>query len=469
MELLTFVYSQNLAQQILKNWGSTVLKDSLSDQVPGIIRIAEFNWGFKIEKDAWYNPIKLALLKIYFKALENTGGNLDTKILVCENIVGLEPQNRSYALKLLWLKAEQQIGYGDYWKAADFFRQAGAQFSDTDSRTQMYKMLSNAFREDFKQGRYDHLLSRGSEYFSFIKNQFNYRYIFAVSSNKTGNYNAAKTHYEWLLNHWNKHQKLVTWDKAFETLKALYVLSMEFDKAFDLLQQIYREKPDQNARLPLAISTLRAKYLVPIIDVFPLFYNSSPTKNLVSEFFSELRPAHWPKYIMGMYQMDNAGTIRLSAGDKNSLRSPDLNMLRRILMFPAYIQTRDGATAYLVNRLADGYIILQISTAISNEEKILLQQIQQNKLNDKPWYDLYVFEQKQGLPPLSEILTTMIGIDFSADGRLQTDRYWNILKKNPYFLYLVLHNTDGKIVKKVHFNRNNHFVRSHKTIYCKRI
>ncbi len=444
---------RNIAQEAIVKWGAKIILDSTGEDILPLLNDAEKKWNFNPFSDNWYKILKLKLLKLHFRIEDTRGAPLAQRITICEEIIRLAPDDKFYQNKLLLLKGEQQKLLGNHWEAVNYFHQSWKIYSDKDAKQEMYRELNQAVSSYFNKGKYGDLLSRVSSYFDYIKQQFRYRYILAFSNLAVHNYSKAKIHYEWLLNHWKAKQKYLTWDKAFNTLQELYDYTLDFDRAFDMIQQIYREKEGENQRLSAVVASLKAKYLVPVIDAFPVFKKQSVSNKLETAFFEELRPLHWPDFVEGLYIISSNGRILWKADKGNIVIPPNTSRLLEIQSFPVFLRNNDKYTAYLINKLTDGYVVLQISTRLNQEEKILLQNIQQNRLNDKPWYQLYTYEQQNGLPVLSEILSLMVGIDYVADGKVNLEAYWRQFKKHSYFIYVVIHNRDGRVVLNKNFNK----------------
>jgi len=440
-----------LYRNILESWSKQILKTNHFNEIPSWLAGAEKDWNFNSDNKEWNSQVKLPLMKKYLISIEQDPSKLDEQIAICEKIVKIDAGAKEYGQKIMRLKARHYIEQGSYWPAVQCYKISMEKYNDTAAEKDFYKNLNEAIREDFNQNNYSQLYTKAKEYDSFIKSDFELRYMSAKSCYATRQYSDAKQQYEWLLLNWKREQQLTSWDEVFTALQSIYIQTLEFDKSFDLIRQIYREKSGQEDMLSLAIAILRAKYLVPAVQIMPEFYQHCKGTEGLQHFFANYRLKSGNQSVSAVYYLDTNGSLLNQIKGANALPPPTIEEIHKINEYPAIIST-DKKTHALINKIHSSLFVLQISPELSQQEKLLMQTIQKNKMDEKPWYELAVLEQKCTLPLLSELLTNLMGVDYSLNKNLNLDSYWQLLNKNDFINYLVFHDKTGKIINKVNFD-----------------
>lgn len=440
------------ADSVIYSWSNYTLNQNDAKQVPLIFERAENHWQISTTTNSIYTQLKIKLLILYFKYLERSNSSIDSRIDICEKIIELDPNNNDFKFTLLSLKGKREFDKRNYWMSANYLSDALAiKKFDNDTNNRLIESVSGAFQHEFNVQNYSYLYKAGKKYLSFIKSikdaqiQFICRYQYAYATYKMKRYTEAKNDYEWLLTHWNNTQSLVQYNDTFEILQELYIRSMEFEKAFSIFKENFRMNTEQEKMLPLMVTNLRTKYLVPIMNVFPNIWNQINSLQVRQQMFKEFNIIQRPEFVTGLYFVDKSGNIILVAGSKDKVQSPNFASLEKLSDFPAPWNDKNNNRNWLINKLSDGYLILEISNHISQAETIYIQNIQRKKMEDRPWHDFSILEQDMSLPYLSRLLTAIIGRDYAMDDRVQLSQYINELP-NSDIQYLVIHNVNGEVI-----------------------
>lgn len=447
------------ADTVLYAWAESASKKGDGSLVPQIIERAENHWGLLTASNSIYTNMKLKLLKLYFAYLERTNGSITSRIETCEKILRLDPKDREFQFKLSFLKGRREFDRKAYWTAAQHYSDAvNINKSDPDARNGLVESTARAFQQEYDKQNYNDLYRQGKIYLPIIntipnqQQRFKARYQFARARYALQRFGEARDDYEWLLINWDDSQTFADYNDTFDVLQELYVLSLQFDKAFSLIQENYRMKAERKDLLPVMITNMRTKYLIPILYAFQNLWDQIGSPQAREQLFQELGIVGRPDFIPGLYHVSHSGNISYFAGASEKIQPPGIAALNSLADFPAPMSDKTNRN-WLISKVNDGYVILEALNQFSPAEGINLQNIRTKRLEDKPWHELYLLEKELTLPYLSRILTIIIGRDYAIDGNISLKHYMTNFARSD-ILYLVVHDTAGAIVSAEKFNRD---------------
>jgi len=414
---------------------------------------AESGWGLSPLKHPWYRDIKATLLEAQLADTSVVKPNSHRALDLCRQLAQLYPGDRNRQAKLLEMESARHLADGMLWEACESMYGALKLGLTPDVRSKLHQTLSRIFKKESEGQNHKTLYERGSKYVEFFAEDFELRHMYAISSLRTNNIRIASEQLEWLLLNWSERvSKIVAWDELFKTLQQSYSQTFRFEDAFSLNQRLFRAKED-GAILSHAVLNLRAKYLAPIIQVFPLFVGR--TGNFYASAFDSRQVHRWPHFMNGIYVLSTGGELRMLKGDQKKVRPPTSAELKSISSYPALIMgdTREGE-AWLVNRLTSGYAVIDFSVRTDDKEEILLRAVRGKKMLSEPWTQLSEHEETAGIRLMSELLATILAAEYSVSGGISTEAYWAALKSNPLIIYLTLHGPRGETIQNNGFDRS---------------
>lgn len=449
----------SFADTVLYAWAESASKTGDGSLVPQIIERAENDWGLLTASNSIYTNMKPKLLKLYFAYLERTNGSIDSRIETCEKILRLDPTDREFQFKLSFLKKKRYFDSKAYWTAAQHYSdEVNIKKSDPVARDGLLESVSRAFQQEYDKPNYGVLYQEGKKYLPIInsmpnKNErFKARYQFARARYKLQRFGEAREDYEWLLINWDDSQTFADYNDTFDVLQELYIRSLQFDKAFSLIQENYRMKAEREDLLPVMITNMRTKYLIPISYAFQNFWDQIGSTQAREQFFQELEMVSRPDFVSGLYHVNHSGNISYLAGSREKIKPPAIESLKSLADFPAPMSDKTNRN-WLISKVFDGYLILETSNYFIPDEGFCLQNIREKKLEDKPWHELFLLERELTLPYLSRVMTTIMGRDYAIDGKVLLNQYMKNFTRSD-ILYLVVHDATGAIALAEKFNRD---------------
>ncbi|MBN1781251.1 hypothetical protein JW948_09015 [bacterium] len=426
----------------LKGKCDALLLKTEANTINAGLRDMESRWPQFTRGNARFDELKAACLKKELENQETQGGSLKDQLSACEAVLGLQPGLVVYQVKQADLKGEMRLADNDYWGALSHFSEADRLKADTAMQAKISRTFARAVMNDYKTGDFVNLYAGSRKYESHVRDSFANAYVYAKSCEETRHFAEAVREYEWVLQHWDNGNTLVTWDKAFDDLESLYIKALDFDKAFDLIKRGADKNPVRPATISPLILNLHAKYARPLLDVGEiLFSRLSPQET--GTLFAEYQRVIRDPFVQACYLLNRNLSV-LQSTRPSGEHVPGSVQIQGITSFPAFIlESGQNATGWLIARIPSGYFVIEISSNTDPETNNKLRPIYDNAQNEDAWFSLYDLKRMQGCTYLSQALTLFLAQVIQKQGPDQLGSYWNILQKDAGFKYGVFHDAQG--------------------------
>lgn len=462
---------QDAAQSIIGEWGKCIISQRLAYQVDQLRRQAENDWGIAPDHAQWYRELKRDMLNTQLAASLERGDSLDVAISLRDQIGELYPHDTAYLAETQMLRGDLLVGRADFWGAARSYERCQQLRPDKQVDKKLIETIRQGMLRDDQDHNYKRMYVQGKTFTRHFSADVQMRYLFARCCNMTGDFSLALENYEWLVVNWNGGQGIVTWDGLFQELQQMYSSTLRFDEAYRLDQRVFRQRED-NMILFQAVRNLRARYLMPVASVFPLFWSRVDAQESRAKFFQKNVLTLWPHFLLGMYVINHGEVGRFAIGDSKKRVAPSTTAIGSASGYPSIINGGpEGQTrAWLVNRIPEGYFVLEFSDDVDDREGIMLGEIKKRKMLDEPWNALANYEQSFGVRTLSELLTGMLTAEYEERSSLSLSAYLEPLRKVSPIIYLVHHTKGGQINESSAFDRplaqyaGNNWIRSSTTL-----
>ena len=440
---------RDTAQKVLVLFSEDILKKKgLPYQ---LFHAAEKVWDFDSKKDQQYAELKTTLLDTYYDSFEMKPSNYDSLYRINRLRLEVNPNSTKYKLNNYYLRAERHIIRGNKLQAIHAYYKYLSTKNDKTVNNKFLTVLNELMAEDFNNKKYKEVYNLGDQYFSYIKDSFENRYYYASSCYKLKNYDIALTGYEWMVDHWNDNQKLLTWDETFFMLESLYSATYHFDEAMDLNKRHYR-KHKEVKYLNSYIKNLRLKFLKPIVDAFPVLMNSISASEDLKTVKGNLYRTN-PYFLHRIFIVDTVNNREINLMGSSNINLSIDEMLNDIVMFPAIMQ-KDNICWFINNDKKRRLVIIEFDLKVNAEEDIIVIKINGAPTLVEPWKNLYESECIDLLKYNAAIISALVATDIKYGYSGDIQPYWNQIKSNQYVKYIVKHNDEGEIIKQIKFDKS---------------
>jgi hypothetical protein len=430
----------SLAWHVTGKFGQQLAEDETDNS---LARYLAFERLWPQEPPADYTSTRINLFKNFFLNLKKQPEHFEEKIKLAGLINQLEPSaENKFNLPLenaLWLQAQNKD-----WEAIETFHQALQIKNDSEVNRLLKEQLLTTFKNDFNQKNYFNLSGKGGLYKNWYSEPFRQNYILGEAYRNTHEYIKAQQQFDWLIANW-QNQSFIDWFTAFEKLQELLCLNLEFDTAIELNKRLYRSKDNQEA-IELSLFNSRAKYLKPVIDVFP-----ETAKRMGS--FSQLMAAvslntvTTPGWLCGITLTDSKMNLISALYKTDGYKTKASVNLDNYRDFPVVITDIPGNNFWLVNRLGiNQFVVFHVANQNRTiQEKTFLDAITKSKMDETLWINLFRLQERTGLKYTAQLLSALWEAELSKTGNLAFQTYWNKIKENDFVKYLVYHPAPGNV------------------------
>ncbi len=448
------VYSNEISDRaldIIREYASSIVKKNVENDYQQLFQRAENDWKVSTN-EKWYKELKYKLFNAQLDMFSQTENTLTERIDLWELIRALYPDNINYVSNINGLKGDFHYNKSEFWQALEYYSKSlNAKFQKTISEKRNMS-LREAIISDYRNINYLQLFQNASPYLSLIENNFDLRAMYAKSSYEIGDFSVAADQYEWLLFNWNRNQNIIQWDKAFDHLQQIYLLAFRFDDAYKLNKRLFRQNADDNI-LKICLVNLRAKYLLSVAKIFPVFWERVQSEKHRDLFFQNNLLTMWPHYLKGVYVLSVNGAIIYSVGEKKNFILPSNQKIISV-SYPSLTYDNAQKVNWMINRINGNYIVFQFSDELSDQEMLILSDIRIKKMSDEPWQRLQSHVQNASTRSIIELISGILKCELAAKSSLNISRYWAQLKSSEYISYMVYHGLDGKIIQNESYNRD---------------
>lgn len=448
-QLLPAVAISAEAERVIRAYGESLLKEGGASSCAPLCDRAEEDWNIATNKHDWYKQLKTELLERRLKAEDE---NLDGSIEVLEQLANVHPEKRSYAARLYVLRGDLACAKGEEWEGAAMYGRSQSLQDDASVRGKLQRTVANAVSTDYGSSNFSRLYEQGKTFLKQVNGQFDLRFMHGVAAARMKDYALAATHLEWCVLNWSRTTRLTTWDNLFARLQEIYGLALRFDDAYRVNRRLYQQRGDK-VMLLQALKHLRSRWALPVAVLFPVFWGRNTSPSTRSAFFRASPLTVAPGFFIGLSVVSPSGKERYRIRSSRDMSVPARDLLDTLAEYPALIeQPADQENWWIVSRLSDGYVILQLSTASDERTQVILSSIRERKMFDEPWSQLVNSEQTVGVRFVGEMVTGMITAEFESRGSTRLDSYWDAARPNTLIQYMVLHATKGEIAQNQGFN-----------------
>jgi hypothetical protein len=439
------------ALTLIKVAGESLLKSQHPEESAPLLDRAERDWGIQPTSVLWYRQLKSDLIEA---RLRSEGEDKSKELDLREKLAVLHPENRTQSARLLVLRGESALKDGDFWSAAQCFKGALAAKHNPSVQKALQKAVADAVTADNANGEFTRLYEKGSGFIPEISLSFELRFMYANSCMQSHNYVEAASHFEWCVLKWNTAVHITTWDNLFARLQDAYAYSMRFDDAYRVNRRLYQQRGDK-VMLLHAMKNLRARLLAPLINCLTVFMERVGTKSARTAFLSAPIPGGMPQYVQAVCFTDSNGSLRTHLGNRAPYKLPTQKILQSLQLLPALLSaTGEDRTYWLINRTADGFVVIAFSDETDKKEGNILETIRSERTIEGPWKSLVEYEQEIGTRFLAEVFANMLSAEYAVRGGISLGSYWRELSAQSPVIYITLHDQNGAISQGYAFDRS---------------
>lgn len=282
---------------------------------------------------------------------------------------------------------------------------------------------------------------------------FRLDHLCGVSAYQTENHDEAIAAYESMINDWNDDQSYVRWDEAAEELKELYMITTEFDDAFDIAKRLAIRDPTPEKVLSSVI-TVRGQMLAPIAHHGNILFRGVTSDEITSHVRSEMERIRFPDFVAGVYLMTRDARSDVIFYDSETIAPPSTTDLERLSGNVTMLQSSDDPDeAWLISPVDAGYFVVQFQSRTSSEENALLEDLLADIQNDRRWDRLVDQQLSRSYAATGSAVGALLGGAYLAGEPL--DNFSSLFEESTALLYFAIQDEDGSVIHDEQFSRDN--------------
>jgi hypothetical protein len=290
-----------------------------------------------------------------------------------------------------------------------------------------------------------------SRYGAYSNRTFRLNYLCGSSAYRTENHEEAIAAYETIINDWNGDQSYVTWDDAASDLKELYMITTEFDRAFDIAKRLAIRTPTPENVLTSLI-TVRGQMLSPIAKHGNVLFRGVTSDAVVSHVRSEMQRIRFPNFVVGIYLMTRDARSDVIFYDSGTIAPPSTNDLERLSGNVTMLESSENPDeAWLISPVDAGYFVLQFESRTSPGENALLEGLIADIQNNERWQRMVSQQLSRSYAATGSAVGTLIGGAYLGGEPLAN--FGPLFEESNALLYFAIQNTEGAVIHSEQFSR----------------
>lgn len=284
-------------------------------------------------------------------------------------------------------------------------------------------------------------------------NTFRLDYLCGTAAYQTENHDVAIAAYERIVNDWDDDQSYVSWDEAASDLKELYMITTEFDDAFDIAKRLAIRDPTPEQVLSSVI-TLRGQMLSPIAHHGNVLFEGVTSDEITTHVRREMERIRFPNFVVGTYLMTRDARSDVIFYDSGTISPPSTSELERLSGNVTMLESgEDPEEAWLISPVDAGYFVVQFESRTSSEENALLEDLLADIQNEQHWEELVDQQLSRSYSATGSAVATLIGGAYLASEPL--DNFNPLFEESNALLYFAVQDENGSVIHGDQFSRDN--------------
>lgn len=291
-----------------------------------------------------------------------------------------------------------------------------------------------------------------TRYDAYSSRTFRLNYLCGSAAYRTENHAAAIAAYESIVNDWDEEQSFVTWDDAASDLKELYMITTQFDAAFDIAKRLAIRNPTPQNVLTSLI-TVRGQMLSPIAKHGNVLFRGVTSDAVVSHVRGEMQRIRFPGFVVGVYLMTRDARSDVIFYDSGDIAPPSSSDLNRLSGNVTMLESSENPNeAWLISPVDAGYFVVQFRSDTSPEENALLEGLLADIQNNDRWQRMVSMQLSRSYASTGSAVGALISGAYLGNEPLAN--FAPLFEESSALLYFAVQNPNGSIVHSEQFSRS---------------